>query len=148
MVKYASQLDQKMHYSILCNVFLLKEKRTWPSTGASVKLLCFNQIQGLAVLEQSDLILPLSLQQKHLVCIFSQQLILNVLLSVETLVCPRSLMFIPLPLFPPLSISLSLTCSLCMHINEMWLVSLCLKVVYPNVGGSCGFTGLLITYSG
>lgn len=72
-------------------------------------MLGFNQIQGLAVLEQSVLILPLSTQQKHLVCIFSQQLILNVLLSMETLVCPRSLMLISLPLFSPLSISAYLT---------------------------------------
>lgn len=47
-----------------------------------------------------------------------------------------------------LSHSPSLVLSPCMHINEMCLVSLCLKVVYPNVGGSCGFTGLLMTYSG
>lgn len=41
----------------------------------------------------------------------------------------------------------SLVPSACI-LTKMCLILPCLKVVYPNVGGSCSFTGLLITYSG
>lgn len=150
----ASGSDPQMHY-ILCNLLLLEQKQknnlALDSSISKTAVFQPNSRSGcietispnsasLTIIKALSLRLlsAIDLESPSLYGDFSLSPVLNALNAL----CLSYFLCLSLP------ISRSLTCSLCMHINEMCLVPPCLKVVYPNVGGSCCFTGLLITYSG